>query len=67
MRWVTAFRGPILSAMPLVAETNTYEHARLVAGACGMFGAGERVSGLGPAREHERVQRLCRLALAVGQ
>jgi hypothetical protein len=53
--------------MPLVAETNTDEYARLVAGACGLFEAEERVSGLGPAREHERVQRLCRLSLAVGQ
>jgi hypothetical protein len=32
-----------------------------------LFGVEERVSGLGPAREHERVQRVCRLSLVVGQ
>jgi hypothetical protein len=64
---VTAFLQAILSAMPLVAKTNTHEYARLVAGARGLFGAEERVSGLGPAREHERVQRLCRLPQVVGQ
>ena len=58
---------PILSAMPLVAETDTYEYARLVTGACGLFGVDERVSGIGPAREHESVQRVCRLSLVVGQ
>ena len=58
---------PILSTMPLDAEADTYEYARLVAGACGLFGVEERVSGIGPAREHERVQRVCRLSLVVGQ
>ena len=58
---------PILAAMPLVAEADTYEYARFVAGACGLFALEERVSGIGPAREHERVQRVCRLSLIVGQ
>jgi hypothetical protein len=53
--------------MPLVAEADTYECARLVTGACGLFGVEERASGFGPAREHERVQRVCRLSLVVGQ
>jgi hypothetical protein len=53
--------------MPLVAEADTYEYARFVAGACGLFALEERVSGIGPAREHERVQRVCRLSLVVGQ
>ncbi len=39
---------------------------RLDAGARGLLAAEERVSGHGPAREHERVERLCWLALAVG-
>ena len=53
--------------MPLIAEADTCEYARLVAAACGLFGDEKRISVIDPACEHERVQRVCRLSLAVGQ